>query len=231
MHVSVCVATYNGENFIKEQLDSILSQLSDDDEIIISDDGSKDKTLEIVRAFDDSRIKIFVNKGRHGVVPNFENALKQVSGDIIFLSDQDDVWADNKVEVMSAALDDVDLVIHNSLIMDGDGNISNVDFYSIRNSKPGYWKNLYKNAFVGSCMAFRKNVLRYALPIPRHLLWHDMWIGLMVEKKGRTKFIDDKLLYYRRHGNNASATAEKSSFSFFFRLKYRMQMLLYSMLR
>jgi len=229
--ISVCMATYNGEKFLYNQLKSILSQLSSDDEVVISDDGSKDSTLNIIKTFDDPRIKIFVNKGKHGVVFNFENALKRASGDIVFLSDQDDVWVDNKVAVMSAVLNDVDLVIHNSLIMDGKGNISNVDFYSIRYSKSGYWKNLYKNTFVGSCMAFRREVLQYALPFPKHILWHDMWIGLIVEKRGKTKFIDNKLLYYRRHGNNASATAEKSSFSFLFQVKYRLQMLYYTAIR
>ena len=80
-------------------------------------------------------------------------------------------------------------------------------------------------------MAFRREILDYVLPFPEHILWHDMWIGLMVEKKGKTMFIEDKLLYYRRHDNNASATAEKSSFSFLFQIKYRLQMFGYTLIR
>ena len=212
--VSVCIASYNGCKYMKEQLISILSQLSCDDEIIVSDDGSCDGTLEIVSNMEDSRIKEVLNIEKHGVVPNFENAIKYASGDYIFLCDQDDLWVENKVKTCVEALQSVDLVVHNSLLMDGVGNVSDIDFFSLRKSTAGYWKNLYKNSFIGCCMAFRREILDYVLPFPEHILWHDMWIGLMVEKKGKTMFIEDKLLYYRRHDNNASATAEKSSFSF-----------------
>ena len=227
--ISICIATYNGKKYIQEQISSILPQLSKEDEIIISDDGSKDNTLAIIQTFNDSRIKIFHNTKKHGVVPNFENALKHATGNYIFFSDQDDIWTPNKVERCINALQTHDLVIHNSLIMDGEGNVSYIDFFSTRKSQKGYWRNLYKNSYVGSCMAFRKELLPHVLPFPKHILWHDMWIGLMAERKGKTLFIPDTLLYYRRHGNNASATAEKSSFSFFFQLKYRLQMLYYTL--
>ncbi len=229
--VSVCIASYNGCKYMKEQLISILSQLSCNDEIIVSDDGSCDGTLEIISNMEDSRIKEVLNIEKHGVVPNFENAIKYASGDYIFLCDQDDLWVENKVKTCVEALQSVDLVVHNSLLMDGVGNVSDIDFFSLRKSTAGYWKNLYKNSFIGCCMAFRREILDYVLPFPKQILWHDMWIGLMVEKKGKTKFIDDKLLYYRRHGNNASATAEKSSFSFPFQIKYRLQMLYYTAIR
>ena len=89
MKISVCIAAYNGGRFIWEQVMSILPQLGEDDEIIVSDDGSIDDTINILNSFHDKRIKIFINEGRHGVVPNFENALKHSSGDYIFFSDQD----------------------------------------------------------------------------------------------------------------------------------------------
>lgn len=181
--VSVCIASYNGCKYMKEQLISILSQLSCDDEIIVSDDGSCDGTLEIVSNMEDSRIKEVLNIEKHGVVPNFENAIKYASGDYIFLCDQDDLWVENKVKTCVEALQSVDLVVHNSLLMDGVGNVSDIDFFSLRKSTAGYWKNLYKNSFIGCCMAFRREILDYVLPFPEHILWHDMWIGLMVEKK------------------------------------------------
>lgn len=227
--ISVCMATYNGSKFIKEQLDSILPQLSEDDEIIVSDDGSTDGTLEILANFHDERVKVFLNEGRHGVVPNFENALSKASGDIIFFSDQDDIWASKKVKIMLNELRDADLVVHDALIMDGEDNVSNVNYFSIRHPHKGYWHNLWENCFVGSCLAFRREMLPYVYPFPKHILWHDMWIGLVVSKKGRVKFIDDKLLYYRRHGGNASATGEKSTFSLWKKIKYRTQMLYYSL--
>ena len=229
--ISVCVATYNGGKYIKEQISSILLQLREDDEIVISDDGSKDDTIRILESFNDERIKVYHNQGKHGVVPNFENALKHSMGDVIFFSDQDDIWDENKVEKCLVALNDADLVVHNSKVVFEDGSYPEGDFFQLRHSGSGYWKNLFKNSFVGSCMAFKKEVKDYVLPFPKHILWHDMWIGLMVEKHGHTKFINDQLLYYRRHGDNASATSEKSSFSCWFQMKYRLQMLYYTMIR
>lgn len=229
--ISVCIATYNGSRFIKEQLSSILMQLNSEDEVIVSDDGSKDNTVRIIESFKDQRVKVYENNGIRGVVQNFENALKHSSGDIIFFSDQDDIWDGHKVERCLKALGDADLVVHNSRVVFEDGSRPDDNFFKLRHSGPGYWKNLMKNSFVGSCMAFRKEVKDYVLPFPRHIIWHDMWIGLMVERHGRTKFINDKLLYYRRHGDNASATSEKSTFSHWFQLKYRLQMLYYTLKR
>lgn len=229
--ISVCLATYNGGKFVKEQVESILSQLGENDELVVSDDGSKDDTIEVLESFHDERIKIFHNRTRHGVVPNFENSLKHSSGDIIFFSDQDDIWDKRKVEICTCALQEADLVVHNSKVVFEDGSLPNEDFFQLRNSGSGYWKNLKKNSFVGSCMAFKKEIKNYVLPFPKHILWHDMWIGLMVERHGETKFINNQLLYYRRHGNNASATSEKSTFSHWFQMKYRMQMLWYTMIR
>ena len=229
--ISVCIATYNGSKYISKQIVSILNQLSDSDEIIVSDDGSKDETINIIESLCDSRIKSYKNTGKHGVVPNFENALLKAKGDIIFFSDQDDIWADNKVKVILKELEDADLVVHDALIMDKDDNVSKVNYYSLRSPHSGYWKNLMRNCFVGSCLAFKKEMLQYVLPFPKYILWHDMWIGLVISKKGKVKFINDKLLYYRRHGDNASATGEKSTFSRWKQFKYRLQMLYYSLLR
>lgn len=223
------MATYNGGKYLRKQVESILSQLSATDELIVSDDGSEDATLEILASFHDERLKVFSNRGKHGVVPNFENALSKASGDIIFFSDQDDIWSENKVKIMLKALQNADLVVHDALIMDGEDNVSDVNYYSIRPPHKGYWHNLWKNCFVGSCLAFRREMLPYVYPFPKHILWHDMWIGLVVSKKGKVKFIDDKLLYYRRHGDNASATGEKSTFSLWKKLRYRTQMLYYSL--
>ena len=229
--ISVCMATYNGGKYIKQQVLSILAQLGEKDELVVSDDGSIDNTIGVLASLRDPRIQIFKNQGEHGVVSNFENALEHSSGDIIFFSDQDDIWDERKVERCAESLNDVDLVIHNSKVFYEDENHLDEDFFKLRNSGPGYWKNIIKNSFVGSCMAFRKEVKEYVLPFPKHILWHDMWIGLMVEKYGKTKFINDQLLHYRRHGDNASATSEKSTFSRWFQIKYRLQMLYYTTIR
>ncbi len=228
--ISVCLAAYNGEKYLREQLDSILCQLSETDELIISDDGSKDRTIEIINSYNDKRIHLLKNQDRHGVVPNFENALSNANGDYIFLSDQDDVWLEGKIEKSLEYLKEYDLVIHNANVNYQDGFHSDTDYYKIRNSGAGYMKNLWKNTYLGCCMAFKKKVLSYTLPFPKNILWHDMWIALMVELKGNTKFIEGIYLNYRRHGDNASASSEKSTFSKWFQFKYRM-VLLYNTLK
>ena len=114
MKIVVLMSTYNGEKYIKEQVDSILSQLSDSDELIISDDLSTDKTLDILSSYNDKRIKVINHQPHKGLPPhvyatlNFENALKNAKGDYIFLSDQDDVWLEDKLAVAAKAIGDTE---------------------------------------------------------------------------------------------------------------------------
>src|SRR3954452_14743734 len=101
--LSVALATYNGERFIAEQLKSIITQLDENSEVIISDNGSTDRTIEIITSFNDKRI-VLLHCSQRGLISNFENALNKVSGDIIFLSDQDDIWLGNKVQIVKEYL-------------------------------------------------------------------------------------------------------------------------------
>ena len=227
--ISVCLATYNGEKYLREQLDSILCQLSGTDEIIISDDGSKDATIKIINSFNDNRIHLYHNQGKHGVVSNFENALAKASGDFIFLSDQDDVWMNDKVEKCIRLLNDYDLIVHNAEIVNGNCENTGHDFFSLRDSKGGFWNNIYKNRFVGCCMSFKKQLLNYVLPFPSKILWHDMWIGLIAEKHFKVYFSPIPLIMFRRHGGNTSQTSEKSNFTFFKKISYRFWMFFYSL--
>ena len=95
--ISVCIATYNGGKTIHTQLASILSQLGENDEVVISDDHSTDNTLDIIRAFNSPIVRIVEGPVKGSPIPNFENALQHSKGDIIFLADQDDKWVENKV--------------------------------------------------------------------------------------------------------------------------------------
>lgn len=212
--ISVCVATYNGERYIEAQLKSILSQLSSQDEVIVSDDGSTDNTIAIIEALDDPRIKIYRNESKAGVNGNFENALTHASGDIIYLADQDDVWVEGKVEATLNALEDCDCVIHDAFVTDGDLNILHDSFYRLRQSGPGFLKNLYKNTYLGCCMAFKRSLLDAILPIPkRNAYYHDNWIGSIADCKYKLKFIGFKGIYFRRHESNTSCTAKSSKYN------------------
>ncbi|WP_296689683.1 glycosyltransferase family 2 protein [Treponema sp. UBA6852] len=209
--ISVCMPTYNGEKFIRIQLESILSQLGNGDEVVISDDSSTDKTVEIIKSFNDSRIHLLENNSFHSPVYNLENALKNAKGDFIFLSDQDDEWTVDKVSVCLEKLKDCDLLIHDADIVDGNGIQTAKSFFKLNHTKKGKFYNLLKNGYLGCCMCFSKNLLSQFLPFPKKLPMHDIYIGNFAAFNGyRIKFIEDKLIHYRRHGNNASITSEHS---------------------
>ena len=139
MSISVALATYNGEKYISEQLNSILPQLGPEDEIIISDDGSSDRTLEIVAGFCSAQIKVLKNPGK-GVISNVENAIKHTSGDIIFLCDQDDVWLPDKVSVTKKYLleSDVKLVVSDAIVVDENLKVLEDSFFKLMNSGSGF---------------------------------------------------------------------------------------------
>ncbi|MGD0442385.1 MAG: glycosyltransferase family 2 protein [Edaphobacter sp.] len=224
--ISVCMASYNGEKFISRQLTTILSQLMPDDEVIISDDSSSDKTLDVIRAFADSRIRLFAGKTFRSPTYNFEHALKQATGEIIFLSDQDDEWADGWVETALHALQHVSLVVCDADMIDADGQVqppSEGKIYRYGGRKPGVLQNLYRNGYIGCCCAFRREVLGVALPFPTKLPWHDWWIGLVSDAFFSMKFIPDKMIRHRRHGANASPTGAESPFTLKEKFKMRVQ--------
>lgn len=218
MSISVCIASFNGERYLKEQISSVLSQLREEDEIIVSDDGSTDETFAILESFHDSRIKMFVNEGRHGFIWNFENALKKAKGDVIFLCDQDDVWKPNKVEIVMEALQNHDIVLHDAEIVDKDGNKTGNRYSEGLHHRRGFWSNLWKTRWLGCCMAFRRNVLEYALPFPRHIVGHDGWISAVGLAKFDYYYIPDVLMWYRRHGENASTASGESHNSWYYML-------------
>ena len=235
--ISVCMATYNGERFIKKQLDSILSQLSEHDELIISDDGSTDGTLNIISSYNDNRIKVFHHqkdtellKIKHSrnfylVASNFENALSKSNGDYIFLSDQDDIWKMNKVSEILSALKNNDIVMSNFSIIDEFNNVVVEKFYSLSPISKSLLMNIIKSKFLGCCMAFKRSVLEYALPFPKKIIGHDYWIGCLGTKKFQFSFINEPLHMYRRANNNVSTASGKSNNSIFYRLVFRIRFL------
>lgn len=204
------MAVYNGEKYISDQIKSIIVQLRENDELVISYDDSSDKTLDIIKSFadSDSRIKLFPGPNK-GVIANFENAIKRCMNECIFLSDQDDIWTEDKVKCVLKEFEDnkVDLVIHDARIVDENLNQVNESFFNLRKCKKGLIKNIVKNSYIGCCMAFKSSLKKYILPFPHNIPMHDQWIGLIAEHKGNVKFLDKKLILYRRHGNNLSSSS------------------------
>lgn len=223
MKISVCLACYNGEKYIKEQLNSILCQLNKCDEIVISDDGSTDKTLDVVKSLEDSRIKIFFNKNKRGYSKNFENSINHANGDIIFLCDQDDVWMPNKIEVMLRYLEQADLVISDAIITDENLKPTLGSHFLLHKTRKGFINNLLKTRYIGACMAFKKVMLKKLLPFPRNqeLCAHDYWITNIGELYYKVELVNIPLLQYRRHGSNASNGGETSKNSLTHKIKVR----------
>jgi len=202
--ISVCMATHNGERFIEAQLASILAQLASDDEVIVSDDGSTDRTVEIVRGFADPRIRLLTGNSFSSPVLNFENALTSASGDIIVLSDQDDIWLPNKVavirELFSRKPQPVYLVVLDGEVIDASGNLLFPSLLGrLRRAGPGLLKNIVDNSYIGCSMAFSRPLLEIALPFPPRIPMHDMWLGLLAELFGSTSFVPSKTMQYRKH--------------------------------
>lgn len=222
------MATYNGEKYIAEQLDSILSQLGEYDEVIISDDSFNDATVEIIKSYNDNRIKIFKNTKEKGYTRNFENALEKASGDIIFLSDQDDIWVENKVKKMTKILENYDFVVSDNSIVNEKLEVISKSHFEVYKTSKGFIRNLLLPRYVGACMAFKKNILEKSLPFPENakLCAHDYWISLIAEMYFKCYKLDEQLLLYRRHGANASSGGEKSKNS----LKHKLQVRFYTLI-
>lgn len=204
--ISVCLAAYNGEKYIESQISSIMNQLNQGDELIIVNDYSTDRTIEIVESIQDTRIKIINNKINLGIVKSFEKSIANASGNIIFLSDQDDIWIQNKVERVIAEFEKdvaITLVITDALLINTDGElISNSFFKELGGFSSGFIANLIKNKYHGCTIAFKKEMRTFILPFPTNLAMHDIWIGMCNVLYGKTFYIDEPLIQYRRHGGN-----------------------------
>lgn len=204
--ISVALAAYKGEDFIGEQLSSILSQLLPQDEVIVSDDFPSGKTREVVMEFaaKDERIK-YIEGPSKGVIRNFENAIGACTGKYIFLSDQDDMWLPDKVETVCRTLDEgADLVLHNAMVTDGKMKIQDTSFFKSHGTKKGYLTNLIRNSYMGCCMAFTRELCGKIMPFPENIPMHDQWIGMIAEKTGKVSHIEKPLILYRRHGGNVT---------------------------
>ncbi len=202
------MATYNGEKYIKRQLESILVQLAMNDEVVISDDSSSDSTIAVIKGFSDSRIHLYDNNKYFSPIFNVENALKKASGEIIVLADQDDVWLDNKIAVIKREFNGVDsgikLIVLDGHIVDEHETIMHDSIFARIKSRKGLLNNVYDNTYMGCCMAFSRDLLKIALPFPKKIPMHDMWLGLLAELFGTVEFVHEKTIKYRRHGTSVT---------------------------
>lgn len=241
--ISVCIPTYNGELYIKEQLISILRQLGPQDEVIISDDGSTDNTLEMIDSLNDSRIKVFINtlqvkKNKKfndrteyilkKVSLNVQNALMHCHGDYIFLADQDDIWLEGRVShtLELLELDEPTLVVCDCNVIDENYSITEPSYFNYLPPSDNFFRTILKSSFHGCCMCFNKALLQKVFPFPDYSLGHDLWIGLTAIKFGEIKFVRKSLISYRRHSATVTMTGNKSKNSLRFKLYYRFMIII-----
>ena len=231
--ISVCIATYNGEKYIRQQMDSILSQIGEADEVIVSDDGSTDATLAILDSYHDSRIQVYKHDSKTVTTTfpldrpthNFENALRQAHGDIIFLSDQDDVWLDGKVKAMVSALQNADMAVHDCMVVSPDMKMVCPSYFDHIKIHQGVLRNSIRCTYLGCCMAMKRCVVEAALPFPKTKIGHDLWLGIVADMKFRTLLVRQPLLMYRKHPNSMTTSGFKSQYSLRFKIDYRMEIL------
>ena len=206
---SIAMATYNGARFVREQLDSFSAQTRLPDELVVTDDCSTDDTVRVVEEFARTapfRVALHRNPANLGYVRNFEKALSMCTGDIIFLSDQDDVWFPEKLATVVRHFEadpQVQVVINDALLVDeglrssGNSQRQNIE----RAGQP------LKSFFTGCCSAHRKSWHDLALPIPAEVPAHDFWINCLAIEVGCARHLADVLQAFRRHDNNSSAWA------------------------
>ncbi|MCK9402124.1 MAG: glycosyltransferase family 2 protein [Chitinophagaceae bacterium] len=200
------MATYNGERFLSEQLESVLSQSYSNIELIVVDDGSVDGTVALVESYSKRypAIRLYVNEENLGYIKNFEKGMLLANGEYIALSDQDDIWRKDKLALLLEQIGSHEIIYSNSLLIDDAGNSLGKYMSDIRNQinytdclmyTIGAWAP-------GHAMLFRKELITRCLPFPQ-LVTHDFWLGFVAACKGTVAYINLPLVYYRQHGANA----------------------------
>lgn len=220
--VDVLLATYNGERYVKEQIESILNQTYENIQIIISDDCSKDGTRQILKEYEQNdNIKVFYQEKNLGYVKNFEFLLKQVESDLYMLSDQDDVWKKEKIEktVEKLETENLDLVFGDLEVVDENLNTicKSYNQYMHLSRKIEKYSKDYRLQYLYNCMTgctilSKKEYLDKILPLPTNSKYmiHDYWIGLIISLNGKVGYLKEPYILYRQHGNNQVGVVKAS---------------------
>lgn len=214
--ISIALCTYNGAKFLPEQLASFLAQTRLPDELIVCDDFSTDKTLQIIEDFAQTapfHVKIFRNEKNLGVIKNFEKAVALCTGDIIFLSDQDDIWMPEKISLILQEFDkspEIGMVFSNAELVDEQmkslglflSDISFTERIQRLDTTDKFFEELLKRNYItGATLAFRSGFREMFLPFPENIpqMIHDAWIAFIIYISAKYSFIEECLIKYRQH--------------------------------
>lgn len=208
--ISIALCTYNGEKYLKEQLESLVKQDYASLEIVVVDDGSTDKTKAIIEDFqrEYAFIRYYENEDNLGYVGNFERAISYCQGDYITLCDQDDVWESSKLSVLHSKIQRGDsLIYHNSALTDERGQSLNKtlsESIGYLEGKEQHYALLLNNCIAGHAMMFRRGLLAKVLPIPPGIP-HDHWIAYIAAKIGYVRYVREALVRYRQHARSMTS--------------------------
>ncbi len=220
--VDILLATYNGEKYLKEQMDSILNQTHSDFRLIISDDCSIDKTKEILEEYakKDDRIVLFNQEKNLGVTGNFEFLLSKVTSDYFMFSDQDDIWKKDKIEKCIAKIknDAADLVYSDLEVVDENLQVTYESYWKLKGfydkiKKHNDFDSLYLNNYITGCtMLSKKEWIKKILPFPHgsEFVIFDYWMALMISQNGKMAYIEQPLIQYRQHKKNTIGSKKRS---------------------
>ncbi len=206
MPISVVMAVYNGRKFLSAQVASIASQLEPGDELIVIDDASADDSVALLTALNLPQMRIYRNSENQGIKRSFERGLRLAREEIIFLSDQDDIWLPGKRSAFVAEFErkpSILVVISDAEVIDADDNVIAKSLMAVRHGfKSGVTATLVRNRYVGCAMAVRRPLLKTALPIPRSVPMQDMWLGVLGRLQGEVIYLSTPYIRYRRHNMN-----------------------------
>lgn len=214
--ISIALTTYNGERFLRKQLESIFSQTVKPFEIIASDDHSADSTVTILKEYEGTcGLKIFTNERNIGFAKNFEQAILKCSGKYIALSDQDDIWMPNKIERLVESIKDSPLVFSDASYIDENDKLlarSVRQYRQLPLFEELQLENIvYCNYAIGCTVLFNRSVLEKAIPFPSSETFHDWWLAMASCSISPIKYLDDSLVLYRKHTNNTLGLQVTSS--------------------
>lgn len=207
--VSVAMATYNGEKFLREQLESLYAQTRVPDEIVVVDDCSTDRTLDILKEYHEKKGLIYyINESNQGVNCNFFKAISKCIGDYVAISDQDDIWFPNKIEESLNKITEIEkgrpaVVSSLSRDIDANGNIIGRD-----RSTSDTWKigdTLFYGNSQGCSLMMNRKLINLLKPITKETPIYDWIISNVAAISGIKYNIGNVLMYYRHHSNNVMA--------------------------